>query len=112
MKKNILLFFSLILFSLPSATAQASFWEFLFPSLKSTRPDPSKTLEAPFADREKINNSANKNEKTTNTIPLDLPHRSPGQLEGWLMQNIPNQLTFISSQTYNCLLYTSDAADE
>jgi len=80
--------------------AQASLLEFFFPSLRNLEHNPEKNLEAPFADKELIQQSKSKNENTDNAIPLDLPHRSPEQIQDWILQHTAEHLTFPSRQTF------------
>ncbi len=100
MKKTFLLLSILLFFTLPIAPSQAGILEFFFPSLQKVGPNPSETLQAPFADKEQIAKSAAKNENVSNTIPLDLPHRSPEQIQDWIVKNISSHLNFTSGKTF------------
>jgi len=102
MKKSpLLLTLFILLFSAQIQPASAgTILEFFFPSLAPKKANPSKTLEAPFADKEQIKNSATKDENVDNTIPLDLPHRSPEQIQQWVMQHAGDHLTFTSARAF------------
>ena len=100
MKKTLLILSAFLFLGSSIPHAQAGILEFFFPSLKKVGPNPSKTLEAPFADKEQIAKSENKNENVSNTIPLDLPHRSPEQIQDWIVKNISNNLNFTSGKNF------------
>ncbi|MCD8498215.1 MAG: DotI/IcmL/TraM family protein [Alphaproteobacteria bacterium] len=84
-----------VLFQAVPVFAAKSVWD-VFGSMfeeKPEEPDPSKTLQAPFAydpDR-KINAEEALPE---NAVPLDISHRSPKEIGDWLMVAVSDAMSF------------------
>jgi hypothetical protein len=78
--------------------AQADFMEFLFPSLKNQKYDPTKTMKAPFAeDPQAPSTTATSNiigATPQEHVAAHLPHRSETQIAEWVTGAVANALTF------------------
>ncbi len=93
MIKQLMIVAVLMAFLMPQqALAKGGLIEFFFPMLKAEGPDPAKTLEAPFADKEAIKND--KQPALADNVPLNLPHRSDKQIASWLTGTVADTLTF------------------
>lgn len=75
-----------------SGSANAGLLEFLFPSLRDEGPNPSETLQAPFADHEAQNDPTKR--KPENAVSLELPHRSTPIITQWVITEISNVMSF------------------
>lgn len=83
--------------------ARAGVFEFFFPMLKKKEPDPSQTLQAPFAVGNTENDSAQSNGVAgqpvvkplpENAIPMNNPHRSTAQITEWVVMVVSEAMTF------------------
>ena len=88
--------------------AQAGLVDFFFPSLAKKEPDPSQTLQAPFADngsaQQQGPSDAEVKRDPNNYIPLNLPHMADGAVSDWVVNAVSDILTFPSDD------YTVDLA--
>ncbi len=82
--------------------AQAGILEFLFPTLRNNGPQPSETLQAPFADPQEIKKEdADKPKAAPETsIPLEFPHRSGNAISAWAVMAVSESLMF-DEKTYS-----------
>lgn len=71
--------------------------EFFFPMLKDIGPKPSQTLEAPFADHEKLKGVDKSAGLPEDMIAQDLPHRTTAQIADWLTTKTGESLTYTAS---------------
>lgn len=93
--------FFFVLAGLMPQPAQASWLDFFFPQLKEKGPDPSKTLQAPFADPDAvIEPGADKDGLGENSTPLNLRHRSNAVIAGWVEKAVSDLLSY-DAQKYN-----------
>lgn len=78
--------------------AQADLMEFLFPSLKNQKYDPTKTMKAPFADNpheaDAISSQTTVGVVPQEKIPVHLAHRSEQQIADWVMASVSTAMTF------------------
>lgn len=100
LRRNFVLLFTLGLIVLPLASAQAGLLEFLFPTLRNSGPDPSQTLQAPFANPPAASEAEQGAPAVIalpeNDIPIDKPHRSSQAVGEWAMTVVNESMTFIS----------------
>ena len=88
--------FFILVFSV-SAPAQAGVLEFFFPSLRKPAPDPSNTLQAPFAYDFGETDSKDvlvPQVGADKTIPMDQPHRLKEDIRDWLVEILSRAMTF------------------
>lgn len=84
-----------LLVTAPMAQA-AGLRDFFFPMLKEETPDPTKTLQAPFAQQPQQEAPAvapAENSLPQNAVPLQLPHRSTEQIGQWTVMAVSEALT-------------------
>ena len=75
--------------------AQAGWFDFLFPfKKKETGPDPSQTLQAPFADLRPYEEGKNVKGAMENRTPLDQPHRNTKAVEDWVTAQVSDLLKY------------------
>lgn len=81
-----------------SAAAQPeewSWWEIFFPHLKEKGPDPSETLQAPFADPDAVIDApSSSGQFNENATPINLPHRINTEIAEWLEAKVSDLLTY------------------
>lgn len=94
------IFFLCLCVAFSPLPAQAGIFEFFFPSLRNVGPDPSQTLQAPFATPKQgpVQQEQLQQAKVAplpeNYTPLDLPHRNSEQVGQWLVMTVSEALTF------------------
>jgi len=91
-----------LIFSFAAVPAHAGLMDFFFPSLKAEGPDPSETLQAPFAttpekDIEDGGEEAAQ-DPPKNAVPLNMPHRAASDVSKWVMTSISEVLTLDGAQ--------------
>jgi hypothetical protein len=87
--------------------AQANIWEFFFPSLRALEPDPSQTLQAPFAEQDAQQQGPSDTQAKQDPnmyVPLKLPHLTDAAVSEWVVTSVSDALTFSSED------YTADLA--
>lgn len=73
----------------------AGWLEFLFPELKQSANDPSKTLKAPFADPDAvIDPTVNKQGLGENATPINMRHRSSAVITKWMESTAADMLVY------------------
>jgi len=96
-RKNLLTFSvlgTLLVFPVTEARAD-SWWEFFFPSLKTKEPDPSETLQAPFAHNDDVILQTKVDEGLPdNATPLEQRHRPSVEIEKWIETVLPDLLSY------------------
>ncbi len=77
-------------------SAYAEGWlEFFFPSLKSKEPDPSETLQAPFASPDDVVLTPTVDKGLPdNSTPLHIRHRPSADIALWLENTLPDLLSY------------------
>lgn len=89
--------FSLLVYA---PVAQAGLMEFFFPSLKEVQPDPSETLQAPFADETlQAERDIEKGHLPENAIDLDKPHRDNASIRDWVVTAVSEAMMFESADS-------------
>lgn len=82
-----------------AAPARAGILEFFFPMLAtSDEPDPSQTLQAPFADTPAgpvQPGAVAPVDLPVNAVPIEKPHRSATAVGGWIAETLPLVLTAV-----------------
>jgi hypothetical protein len=105
--RSTLLFFGVsvfLLFAMP-APAHADGWlEFFFPTLKEQGPDPSETMQAPFANPDAVIDEPNPSEGLQDTAtPLHMRHRINSAITKWVEDTVPELMSYNTAdfqQTY------------
>lgn len=92
---QILIFAVLSLVIIVPSSAEAGWLEFFFPSLAVKEPDPSETLQAPFAADPNTEGpaAAPGTSLPVNAVPLDKPHRSVTTVGEWVQGVLPEIMT-------------------
>lgn len=96
MRHFALTFITLTLLSLPAPAQAGELFYFFFPMLKPPAHNSAQTLEAPFADHEKLKNIDKSAGLPEDSIAQDLPHRTPAQIAQWLTTVTSEATTFTS----------------
>lgn len=94
MRKSALILASLTFIAAIPAARADGILEFFFPMLKKPKPNVSQTLEAPFADHDRIKDSDKTLGLPEDATALDLPHRTPAQIAAWITTPASEALTF------------------
>ncbi|MCK6418349.1 MAG: DotI/IcmL family type IV secretion protein [Alphaproteobacteria bacterium] len=94
------LFVLMVLLVAAPAAHAAGLKDFFFPMLKEETPDPTKTLQAPFAQQPEqpptnapAAAASAENSLPQNAVPLQLPHRSTEQIGQWAVMAVSEALT-------------------
>lgn len=100
--------------------AQAGILEFFFPMLKKQEPDPSKTLEAPFAEKKEGPQqpiapgapAAAAKPLPENSVAMDKPHRSTQQIGAWIGPVVSEAMSFVGADAKADLAATEKYFDK
>ncbi|MBK9586473.1 MAG: DotI/IcmL family type IV secretion protein [Alphaproteobacteria bacterium] len=99
--RSYLYFFALLpCFLFISSPAYSDSWlEFFFPSLKEKRPDPSETLQAPFADGDQVITAPSvEGVLGENSTPLHIRHRPSADIADWVEDTLPDLMSYSSAK--------------
>ena len=93
--------------------AHANWWEFFFPSLKEDEgPDPSETLQAPFADPDAVVLAPAENGVIKKETPIHIRHRPSADIADWVQQIVPDLMSYSASDYKGQYAVKSQLLDE